>query len=78
MVSGNVKASYGDDGSRCDICQAQIESHQAEYEVRTNSDGRVLLFHYRCHGAWQAECVKRQAGNSEGQLEAARHSKPQR
>jgi hypothetical protein len=61
MINGHVKASYGGDGSACDVCASEIEPQHVEYEVAHAPTKGPLLFHLRCYGAWQAECVKQRA-----------------
>lgn len=61
MISGQVKASYGCVGSKCEICGHEIQAHQVEYEVTDRPGGRPLWLHLRCHVAWQVECANRGA-----------------
>ena len=57
-LTGQLYAGRGS-GQRCALCAQKIEPEHVEYEVDIASDVRTLLFHLRCHNAWQLECVNR-------------------
>jgi hypothetical protein len=44
----------------CALCDNAIRSDEVEYEIEAadESGARTYRFHFRCHDAWQYECVQ--------------------
>jgi hypothetical protein len=49
-------ADYGR-GDWCLLCDEPIAREQIEYEIEDPRGADALIFHLRCHEAWQLECV---------------------
>jgi hypothetical protein len=61
VISTRVDAGYGV-GHACTLCNQLITRAHTEYDVRPEPAGSVLVFHLRCHQAWQLECIRRMPG----------------
>jgi hypothetical protein len=62
-ISRTLDAGYGSSES-CVLCREPILALHTEYVIADPRTGKALLFHLRCHQAWQIECVQRSAAHS--------------
>jgi hypothetical protein len=53
-----LDAGYGG-GESCVLCDELILPGHTEYVIADPRHGEALLFHLRCHHAWQLECIAR-------------------
>jgi hypothetical protein len=57
MMPSLISAGYGTATALCALCDLEISSHQAMYEIDDpRSLDRVLTFHFACYVIWQREC----------------------
>jgi hypothetical protein len=50
-----ISSGYNDSGATCALCEKNIESKEAAFEVDLKRKRRrnTLVFHADCHAAWQ-------------------------
>lgn len=62
-ICTTLDAGYGS-GESCVLCDELILPAHTEYMIADPRHGEALLFHLRCHHAWQLECIARFRGRA--------------